>query len=76
MHIIEELILFPEPQPVQHIELDPQRVNHNSIITSLTVFNAETSSNTFITTSYTFVMIILVCVDNPINFQVIEMWKS
>ncbi|XP_071344844.1 semaphorin-4B [Trachinotus anak] len=25
MHIIEELILFPEPQPVQHIELDPQR---------------------------------------------------
>lgn len=35
MHIIEEIILFPEPQPVQHIELDPQRVNHNSIITSL-----------------------------------------
>ncbi|XP_029944283.1 semaphorin-4B [Salarias fasciatus] len=25
MHIIEEMILFPEPQPVQHIELDPQR---------------------------------------------------
>lgn len=33
MHIIEEMILFPDPQPVQHIELDPQRVNHNSIIT-------------------------------------------
>uniref|UniRef100_A0A667ZDA6 Semaphorin-4B n=1 Tax=Myripristis murdjan TaxID=586833 RepID=A0A667ZDA6_9TELE len=25
MHIIEEMNLFPEPQPVQHIELDPQR---------------------------------------------------
>uniref|UniRef100_A0A3P8PT20 Semaphorin-4B n=1 Tax=Astatotilapia calliptera TaxID=8154 RepID=A0A3P8PT20_ASTCA len=25
MHIIEEMILFAEPQPVQHIELDPQR---------------------------------------------------
>lgn len=25
MHIIEEMVLFPEPQPVQHIELDPQR---------------------------------------------------
>ncbi|XP_044196971.1 semaphorin-4B-like [Thunnus albacares] len=25
MHIIEEMILFPDPQPVQHIELDPQR---------------------------------------------------
>lgn len=30
MHIIEEMTLFPEPQPVQHIELDPQRVNHFS----------------------------------------------
>lgn len=35
MHIIEEIILFPEPQPVQHIELDAQRVNYNSVITSL-----------------------------------------
>lgn len=35
MHIIEEMILFPEPQPVQHIELDPQRVIHNSLIISL-----------------------------------------
>ena len=26
MHIIEEMILFSEPEPVQHIELDPQRV--------------------------------------------------
>ncbi|CAM9175332.1 unnamed protein product [Lampetra planeri] len=25
MHIIEEMTLFPDPQPVQHIELDPQR---------------------------------------------------
>ncbi|CAL1604224.1 unnamed protein product [Knipowitschia caucasica] len=25
MHIIEEMVLFAEPQPVQHIELDPQR---------------------------------------------------
>ncbi|KAM7406365.1 hypothetical protein PAMP_000745 [Pampus punctatissimus] len=25
MHIIEEMVLFPDPQPVQHIELDPQR---------------------------------------------------
>lgn len=38
MHIIEELILFPEPQPVQHIELDPQRVNNNSIIMSFNQF--------------------------------------
>lgn len=30
MHIIEEMTLFPDPQPVQHIELDPQRVNHIS----------------------------------------------
>lgn len=30
MHIIEEMILFAEPQPVQHIELDPQRVKYNS----------------------------------------------
>lgn len=29
MHIIEEMVLFPEPEPVQHIELDPRRVNHN-----------------------------------------------
>lgn len=27
MHIIEEMILFPGSQRVQHIELDPQRVN-------------------------------------------------
>lgn len=26
MHIIEEMVLFAEPEPVQHIELDPQRV--------------------------------------------------
>jgi len=32
MHIIEEMVLFPEPQPVQHIELDPQRVNHDVIV--------------------------------------------
>lgn len=32
MLIIEEMVLFPEPQPVQHIELDPQRVNHNPFI--------------------------------------------
>lgn len=38
MHIIEEMILFPEPQPVQHIELDPQRVNRNSVILIL-VYN-------------------------------------
>uniref|UniRef100_A0A3Q3BEU1 Semaphorin-4B n=1 Tax=Kryptolebias marmoratus TaxID=37003 RepID=A0A3Q3BEU1_KRYMA len=25
MHIVEEMVLFAEPQPVQHIELDPQR---------------------------------------------------
>ncbi|XP_029701917.1 semaphorin-4B-like [Takifugu rubripes] len=25
MHIIEEMVLFPEPEPVQHVELDPQR---------------------------------------------------
>ncbi|KAM8877450.1 semaphorin-4B-like isoform 1-T6 [Synchiropus picturatus] len=25
MHIIEEMVLFPHPQPIQHIELDPQR---------------------------------------------------
>ncbi|XP_017566597.1 sema domain, immunoglobulin domain (Ig), transmembrane domain (TM) and short cytoplasmic domain, (semaphorin) 4Ba [Pygocentrus nattereri] len=25
MHIIEELVLFPEPQPVQHIELDAEK---------------------------------------------------
>lgn len=30
MHIIEELVLFAEPQPVQHIELDPQRVNNTA----------------------------------------------
>lgn len=28
MHIIEEMTLFADPQPVQHIELDPQRVSH------------------------------------------------
>ena len=32
MHIIEEMLLFPEPEPVQHIELDPQRVNHNWVL--------------------------------------------
>lgn len=31
MHIIEEMVLFPEPEPVQHVELDPQRVNHNCV---------------------------------------------
>lgn len=33
MHIIEEMVLFSEPQPVQHIELDPQRVNYSSDFT-------------------------------------------
>lgn len=32
MHIIEEMVLFPEPEPVQHIELDPRRVNHSRVI--------------------------------------------
>lgn len=31
MHIIEEMVLFAQPEPVQHIELDPQRVNHRRV---------------------------------------------
>lgn len=39
MHIIEEMVLFPQPEPVQHIELDPQRVNHNCVICNVTSAN-------------------------------------
>lgn len=28
MYIIEELVIFPEPQSVQHIELDDEKVLH------------------------------------------------
>ncbi|XP_037345277.2 semaphorin-4B [Pungitius pungitius] len=45
MHIIEEIILFPEPQPVQHIELDPQRgllfVSSNSGLVEVPVANCS-----------------------------------
>ncbi|XP_036951627.1 semaphorin-4B [Acanthopagrus latus] len=45
MHIIEEMILFPEPQPVQHIELDPQRgllfVSSNSGLVEVPVANCS-----------------------------------
>ncbi|TNN50229.1 Semaphorin-4B [Liparis tanakae] len=45
MHIIEEMVLFPEPQPVQHIELDPQRgllfVSSNSGLVEVPVANCS-----------------------------------
>ena len=28
MHIIEEIMLFTDPQPVQHIELDSEKVQY------------------------------------------------
>uniref|UniRef100_A0A3Q3VJH9 Sema domain-containing protein n=1 Tax=Mola mola TaxID=94237 RepID=A0A3Q3VJH9_MOLML len=45
MHIIEEMILFAKPQPVQHIELDPQRgllfVSSNSGLVEVPVANCS-----------------------------------
>lgn len=55
MHIIEEMILFPEPQPVQHIELDPQRVNHNSsILTHVCYDYGHSGLHQFIFNVYSF----------------------
>ncbi|CAG02365.1 unnamed protein product, partial [Tetraodon nigroviridis] len=45
MHIIEEVVLFPGSEPVQHIELDPQRgllfVSSNSGLVELPVANCS-----------------------------------
>uniref|UniRef100_A0A3Q4A8L4 Sema domain-containing protein n=1 Tax=Mola mola TaxID=94237 RepID=A0A3Q4A8L4_MOLML len=44
MHIIEEMILFAKPQPVQHIELDPQGllfVSSNSGLVEVPVANCS-----------------------------------
>lgn len=30
MHIIEEMVLFRDSQPVQHIELDTEKVNRSA----------------------------------------------
>lgn len=69
MHIIEEMILFPEPQPVQHIELDPQRVNHNSVVLTR-IYNdyCHTGVCQFIFDVFPF--------HTQIHFGVIKMWKS
>lgn len=69
MHIIEEMILFPEPQPVQHIELDPQRVDHKSIIlTNINNDYCPPAFCQFIFNVYSF--------HTQIHFQVIKTWKG
>lgn len=48
MHIIEEMVLFAQPEPVQHIELDPQRVNHSPLwkLSCLSQAYLQTNQNT------------------------------